>query len=99
MLTDYGCQSKAKIKVIKGPGLFSKGEFFGSFESSCYNPTIKDINVYFEVYPYDEESAAVVEVVLKNGKSEVHTDCWNFQGKSFKCSAKEVLGEKGYNFN
>lgn len=65
MLTDYGCQSKAKIKVIKGPGLFSKGEFFGSFESSCYNPTIKDINVYFEVYPYDEESAAVVEVVLK----------------------------------
>jgi hypothetical protein len=99
VLTDYGCQTKANIKVIKEPGLFSKGEFIGSFEASCYNPTIKDINVYFEVYPYDEESAAVVEVVFKNGSKKVKADCWNFQGKDLKCSAKDVLADRGFNFN
>lgn len=97
-LSKYGCQSKANIDIIEEPGIFSKGQFVGSIEINCYNPTIADINVYFEVYPHDEETASVVQVTLKNGKKENFADCWNFQGRDLKCKAQEMINVYGFNF-
>jgi hypothetical protein len=98
VLKKYGCYSKAKIEVIKEPGLFSKGKFIGSFYADCFNKKIKDINLFFEVYPYDEESAAVVEVIFKDGKREIQADCWNFRGNQIYCSPEDMIGASGFNF-
>lgn len=97
-LGKHGCIFNLEFKGLKQEGVFSKGEFIGSFTASCYNKNIKDINLFFEVYPYDEETNAIIEIVDMKGASIKDTACWKHSGSQLNCDYLYDLERSKYNF-
>lgn len=95
-LSDFNCTSKVGFQSLREDSLFRKGEFIGSVEISCFNKNMKEVNVFFQVFPRDEENVSVIEVVLNNGKKERIVNCWDMQGKDFECEAQNKIE---FNFN
>lgn len=97
-LMEYGCMFSIRLVSIKKEGLFNKGQFRGAFEAQCYNNDIKDINFFLEIYPYDDETSSVLEIVTKNGKSRKIINCWRYDGIKLDCSSLMNLPRSKYNF-
>lgn len=80
LFTDH-CQISLSAQVITEikpslSSLFKKGQYVGAFEAKCVDTTIQNIELYFEVFPHDEESNSRLIVTYFNGKKDIFYSCW-----------------------
>lgn len=90
------CKTQLSLKSLQEETLFKKGKFIGVFKFKCMGNKIKDINLFFDVYPYDGESISKIEIIKYNNKKEVKEVCWKHYEDFISC---EGLIDRNTKFN
>lgn len=95
---DTDCKTNLYIESLKKEGLFRKGKFIGHFDYKCFGSSIKDINIFFDVYPYDEESISLIEITNKDGSKTSRSVCWGHGDDFISCDRFFRNEEIKFNF-
>lgn len=94
---DTDCKVKLTLDSIQKEGLFKKGKFVGIFKFNCMGGEIKNINLFFDVYPYNEISISKIEIIKFNSEREIKSICWSHFGDFISCNGLVDENTK-YNF-
>jgi len=99
VLSDTSCKTDIYLQSLQKETLFKKGKFIGHFDYKCYDNSISDINVFLDVYAYDEISISAIEVKYSNGKREFKKICWSHYSDFVSCERYIDENNIKYNFN